>query len=71
MKETEVITFLVPRAHKKALRMVAADMETTPSDLLRIAVDRLINRYRDGFFIEDSARDSVQSLSEEMQEVVR
>lgn len=64
MRDTEVITFKAPRQHKKALKLVAADMETTPSELLRIAVEGLIQAYKDGFFVDYTARDDVQSVSD-------
>ena len=63
MTESEVITFKAPRQHKKALKLVAADMETTPSELLRMAVKGLIQAHKDGFFVDYTARDDMQSVS--------
>ncbi|MBN1430428.1 MAG: hypothetical protein JXB07_18810 [Anaerolineae bacterium] len=50
-------SLMLPRAVKKALALVAADMGSSPSELLRIAATEIVSGYRGGIFYRHSALD--------------
>jgi len=55
--EVRNTSLLIPAAVKRALDMVAADQETTASDLLRKAARRIVKSYKGGVFFDIAVRD--------------
>lgn len=60
-----MIAFKLPREHKRALMMVAADQGKgiTASHLLREAVEAIIESYKDGVFLRIAVHDVEQNRS--------
>jgi len=56
--ETRNTSLLIPSTVKRALDMVAADQETTASDLLRKAARKIVKTYKGGVFFDIAVRDS-------------
>ena len=57
-------SLLLPERVKKALDMVAADQETTASELLRGAATNIVKTYRDGVFFDLAVQDDAQIVRE-------
>lgn len=70
-KNTTVVTVRIPTAWKRALNMVAADRETTPTEIIRQHVHDVITTYRDGIFFTLAVQEDGQARNDNQNEATR
>jgi predicted transcriptional regulator len=70
-KDTMVVTVRVPSAWKRALNMVAADTDTTPTEIIRQHIHDVITTYRDGIFFALAVQESERVRSDKDNEARR
>jgi predicted DNA-binding protein len=54
-------SFKLPSEHKRALKMIAAEQDTTPSELLREFVEDMIRDYKGGIFFDMAANKNLHN----------
>lgn len=70
-EKMERINFLLPESWKRALALVAADQDKTPSELLRDCVYQTVTAYREGIFFTLAGREDGHIRSDSENEARR